>query len=128
MKYLGIDYGEAKVGLAIGDDESRLALPYKIIKNSGLNKLFNDLSDIIKTEKIEAVVVGLPFNVSAQDTKQTKRTREFAVALKNFFPELTIDFHDERFSSREAQKLQPGKNDDDIASMLILQNYLDANL
>lgn len=128
MKYLGIDYGEAKVGLALGDDESHLALPYKIIKNSGWEKLFSDLADIIKAENIEIVVVGLPLNIKAEDTKQTVSTRKFFDRLKELHPDLAVEFHDERFTSREAQKLGTGQRDDDVASMLMLQNYLDANL
>lgn len=128
MKYLGIDYGESKVGLAIGDDESHLALPYKIIRNSGWEKLFSDLADIIKAENIEAIIVGLPLNIQAQDTQQTASTRKFFERLKELNSDLTIEFHDERFTSQEAQKLGAGQQDDDVASMLMLQNYLDANL
>lgn len=128
MKYLGIDYGESKVGLAIGDDESRLALPYKILKNTGWEKLFVDLDDVIRNENIEAIVVGLPLNIKAEASQQTENTKRFFERLKELHPDLVIEFHDERFSSQEAQKLRPGKQDDDIASMLMLQNYLDANL
>lgn len=128
MKYLGIDYGESKVGLSIGDDESRLALPYKIIKNTGWDKLFSDLNDVIRNENISVIVVGLPLNVKAEASQQTEHTKKFFERLKELQSDLTIEFHDERFSSQEAQRLRPGQQDDDIASMLMLQNYLDANL
>lgn len=127
MKYLGIDYGEAKVGLAIGDDESRLALPYKILKNSGWTKLFSDLNDIFKAEAVQVAVVGLPVRTSGGVSEQTEKVRKFARELsQNSAIEITT--HDERLSSREAQKLGAGKRDDDVAAMIILQNYLDGKI
>jgi putative holliday junction resolvase len=125
MKYLGIDYGDSKVGLAVGDSETGLALPYKIIKNVGWDKLFADLADIIKAERIETVVIGWPTNVNSGATEQTEKVRKFLEEFKTRFSDLATETNDERFSSQEAQKLGTGSKDDDVASMLMLQNYLD---
>lgn len=125
MKYLGIDYGEAKIGLAIGDDETRLALPYKIISNSGDEKLFNELKDLIRAEAVDVVVVGFPLNLRGQISPQTSRVEHFFDQLKEHVATPVV-LHDERFSSREAKKLNAGKRDDDVAAMIMLQNYLDS--
>lgn len=134
MKYLGIDYGESKVGLAIGDDESHMALPYKIIKNDGWSKLLEELKDLVKAESVETVVVGLPINTIGQSSAQTENVRKFAAELGEKLS-LEIVLHDERFSSREAHKLGAGsrefrrdKRDDDVAAMIMLQSYLDTSL
>lgn len=131
MKFLGIDYGESKVGIGIGDDETRLALPYKIIKNSGWTKLFEELSDLAKVESIGIIVVGLPINTVGKSSAQTENVRKFAVELKNKISAEVV-LHDERFSSQEARKLGAGsadfrrdKRDDDVAAMIMLQSYLD---
>jgi putative Holliday junction resolvase len=126
MKYLGIDYGQSKVGLALGDSETGLALPYKIIGNPGWKGLVADLLDIVKSENIETLVVGLPLNTRSEASNQTEQTRKFAEELKTSSG-LTLELFDERFSSQEAKKLGAGKRDDDIAAMLVLQNYLDSN-
>jgi len=134
MKFLGIDYGEAKVGLAVGDDESRLSLPYKILNNSGRKKLLDDLADVVKAEAVETVVVGLPINTIGESSAQTENVRRFADDLRGRLP-AAVALHDERFSSQEAKKLGAGsvafrrdRRDDDVAAMIMLQSYLDADL
>jgi len=133
MKYLGIDYGESKVGLAIGDDESRLALPYRIIQGATREKLFEAINDIIKAESIGLIVVGLPINTIGGSSSQTENVKKFASELKETVP-VEVAFQDERFSSAEAHKLGTGtrefrrdKRDDDVAAMIMLQSYLDSN-
>ncbi len=134
MKFLGIDYGEAKVGLAIGDDESHLALPYKIILNSGWTKLLADLDDLARAESIGKIVVGLPINTIGQSSAQTENVKKFSAELAGKI-DVEVVMHDERFSSQEAQKLGAGsrdfrrdRRDDDVAAMIMLQSYLDVDL
>ncbi len=127
MKYLGIDYGDSKIGLALGDDESKIALPHKIIKNSGQADFIKNLKEIIKLENIEKVIIGLPTNLKKESTIQTLKVKEVIEKIKLEL-DCEVDFIDERLSSVEAQKLRSGKRDDDIAAMIILQNYFDSEL
>lgn len=124
MKLLGIDYGDAKVGLAVADTESGLALPYKILKKDGWNDLIIELQKICKDERIERIVIGLPVGASGNESEQARRTREFAKKL-DADTNIPIDFIDERYSTQEAQKLAAGKDEDDLAAMLVLQSYLE---
>ena len=124
MKLLGIDYGESKVGLALGDTESRMALPIAIIKNNGISVLIQEISALCQKEKIDQIILGLPTNTQSNDSQQTQKVKVFYSELqKSLKPEVVL--YDERFSSQEAQKLRPGKRDDDVAAMIILQSYLD---
>ncbi|OQA37145.1 MAG: putative Holliday junction resolvase [Parcubacteria group bacterium ADurb.Bin326] len=126
MKYLGIDYGDSKVGLAIADSETKLALPYKIISGKDWQKLFTDLSDIIRAEGVESIVVGVPINAQNESASiQEKRVRQFIESLEERFIDTEIIPYDERFSTQAAQRLGAGGKDDDVAAMLILQNYID---
>lgn len=126
MKYLGVDYGDSKVGLAIADSETGLALPYKIISGKDWQKLFIDLSDIIKAEDIEAIVVGIPIGARNESVSaQEDRVRQFIESLKEKIIDIEVVPYDERFSTQAAQKLGAGSKDDDVAAMLTLQNYLD---
>ena len=56
--FLGIDYGEAKIGLAIADSEMRIAFAYGTLKND--KKMLQNILNIIDKEKIETVVIGVP--------------------------------------------------------------------
>ncbi len=128
MKYLGIDYGDSKIGLAIADSETKLALPYKIISGKDWQKLFTDLLDIVKAERIEVIIVGIPFNNNKKNKNsliQENRVEKFIDLLKEKLIDIEIIAFDERFSTQAAQKLRSSNKDDDIAAMLILQNYLD---
>ncbi len=124
MKLLGIDYGDAKVGIAIADTESGMALPYEILPGQDWNKLIEELKKIIKSERIEKIIIGLPIDTKGKESIQAERVREFVKKLGEEV-DVVIEVLDERYSTQEAQKLSPGKNEDDISAMLILQNYLD---
>lgn len=125
MKFLGIDYGESKVGLSLGDSESGLALPYKIILNKGRHNLIIEIEKILKKEKISKIVVGLPLNLHSKKSIQTLAVKKFADDLAGEV-ESEIVLHDERFTSQEAKKLGSGSRDDDVAAMIMLQSYLDS--
>ena len=125
MKYLGLDYGDSKVGLAIGDSAAGLALPYKILANRGVNGLLSEIKNICQQEKIEKIIVGVPFNTQAKTmTPAEKKVRNFIRALQAVVA-LPISEQSEIFSTKAARKLSPNKRDDDLAAMLILQSYLD---
>mgnify|MGYP001571995610 CR=1 FL=1 len=126
MKLLGLDYGDVKIGLAIGDTYSRVASPFKILKNAGWNNLFQDLKLICQKEKIEKIIIGLPINKKSPD--QAKRVSDFIAALKEQL-NIEVEIQDEQFTTAQASKLinNSKKHDDDIAAMLILQAYLDKN-
>jgi putative holliday junction resolvase len=127
MKYLGIDYGDSKVGLAIADSEAGLALPYKIIGGQDWEKLFTELLDITKAERIETIVVGVPIGSASEAiSPQEIRVRKFIEVLEGRIEVAEVVSHDERFSTQAAQKLGAGSKDDDIAAMVTLQNYLDS--
>lgn len=126
MKLLGIDYGDSKVGLAIGDTESCMSLPYEILKGQSWTNLFEELKKIIKSERIEKIIIGLPIDPKGKESMQAERVRVFIKKLEEEIS-IPVEVLDERYSTQEAQKLSPGRQEDDVAAMLILQNYLDKN-
>ncbi len=105
MNYLGIDYGEKNIGLALADDELKIARPFCIVNN------LKQIQKIIKQEKINKIIIGLPKGFK-QETEQTKKTREFAKNFSNF------EFIDERLTSK-INKNHAG------SAALILQTFLD---
>lgn len=127
MKLLGIDYGESKIGLAIGDIESGVATPFGVLKNLGLNNVLDEIKKICQKEGIGKVIVGVPINPLALESAQIRTVENFILQLKEKTG-LIVEGKDERFSTQEAQKLiaKNKAQDDDISAMIILQSYFDS--
>ena len=122
INYLGVDYGEKRIGLALGDDEMKIATPFKVVGN------IDDLSQIIKDEEIDIVVVGVPHQITNYKLPIAKEFEKFINALKDEIG-IPVKRVDERLSSKAADALVGDKKTkaprDTIAAMLILQSYLD---
>lgn len=127
MKYLGVDFGFRKIGLAIGDDGSHVAVPFELFP--GGPDAAERLSTLAKREGIEAFVVGLPIPTDVhQSDVQLNKVKVFVGQLleKSGLP---VNVIDEQFSSAEARRVQKEygatATEDEIAAMLILQAYFD---
>lgn len=125
--YLGIDWGEKKIGLAIADEETRLAFADQVVFNDG--KVWDNLNKIIDEYSINKIVIGLSNHDVQSDNE--KKIKSFTENLKKKF-DIEIIFTEEMFSTREAQenlKKQEVKKldlkDDAEAARVLLQSYLD---
>src|SRR4030042_3620401 len=125
-KLLAIDYGEKKIGLAIGDTETKIASPFRILVNN--KELMDKLKEICQKEEIDKIVIGLPVGLKGTNTAQTKSVLNFIEKVKKVLG-LEVIEQDEKFSSMYAQKLLKETKakhlDDDVAAMIILQSHLD---
>lgn len=119
-KLLGIDYGISKCGLAIGDIETKTAVPFGVVS---FDELRLKIQDLIKTENIEKIVIGLPLGMNGLETPQTKEVLAFINQIKLIF-KVEIIAEDERLTSVQAKNV--GK-DDAVAAMYILQSFIDRN-
>ena len=131
---LGIDFGDVRVGLALSDLTKTISKPFETIKYINLEELSLQLKVIIEQNEVDTLVVGIPFNMSGKDTKQTVKVREFVLFTENTI-NLPIYLIDERLTSKEAEKtmhalnIKTGYNKgtiDKIAASIILQEYLDS--
>lgn len=125
-RILGIDYGTKRIGLALGDEEQKIALPFDVLQNKV--GFIGKLRRIIEDEKIYRLVVGIPLNMSGKDSKKTGEARKFIQLLESNF-NLAVITEDERLSSKMADSLfkeyRQKYDRDAIAAMVILQGYLD---
>ncbi|MEK7560946.1 MAG: Holliday junction resolvase RuvX [Patescibacteria group bacterium] len=127
MRYLGIDYGEKRIGLALSDKDGKIAFPYATIAARGRKdtRIFPALRVIIDREKISAIILGLPRAADGRDTKQTAAVRGFAEKLKKSFS-LPVEYENEILTTRMAAKVGiPKEERDAAAAAIILQSYLD---
>ena len=129
---IGIDLGSKRVGLALSDKLSMIASPYKTLNYKNEQDLLDQLKIIVEDFKVETIVLGLPLNMSGEDSAQTKKVRQFKSALSIF--NLSIKLEDERLSSVSAKKslvmqdIKTGHNKSEIdrrAAAIILQQFLD---
>jgi len=122
MRVLGVDYGTKKTGLAIGDDESRVGMPFGVVYG------LDEIAGVVEREGVDKVVVGMP--VSDVDTAQADVVRAFIEDLK-VVVKVDIDTVDERYTTKAAQQLQEeqgsGVAEDALAAMILLQAYFDTD-
>ena len=129
MKYLGIDFGLKKIGLASGDDETGLAFPMGNI--DGGVKAMNTILLRAREEGAEALVIGLPIPDAHQSEAQLDLTKQFVrdVQSATSMPVFVVD---EQFTSAEARRLQAEYGgdmpEDAWASKIILQAFLDGDV
>ena len=120
--YLGIDWGEKRIGLALGDDEVKIASPFKTTEN------IIDIIKVIKEYEIDKIVLGIPLKMSNNKEDVDSRFSDFYNKLKEKTT-IPIEKIDERLSSKGADSLFGNKKTkasrDEIAAMIILQNFLD---
>ncbi|HBK80755.1 MAG TPA: Holliday junction resolvase RuvX [Nitrospinae bacterium] len=133
MRIMGVDYGEKRVGLALSDPLGITAQPLECIERENDAQVAGELERLIQTHDIERVVVGLPVNLSGNDSPQTKRARRFISRLRKNLG-VKIETWDERLSSDEAERAlidmdvrrsRRKERRDIVAAQLILQGYLD---
>lgn len=101
MRYLAIDYGSKHTGLAICDRSEMIASPLAVI--DGTKDLLKKIADIVKTENVEAIVLGLPLNMDDSEGPQAKLVLGFAEQLKTHL-NIPVHLHDERLSTFSAEE------------------------
>ena len=134
MRYLGIDYGNKRVGLSLCDPNESIVSPLcqLQIETLGQEGFFARLKQVVQEYRVEAVVIGLPLNMDGSEGPQAKLTREFAGRLEQILS-IPVHFQDERLSSAAADELlttsgfsKDKRRDrrDMLAACAILQDFL----
>ncbi|MEK7635116.1 MAG: Holliday junction resolvase RuvX [Patescibacteria group bacterium] len=125
MKYLGIDFGSKRVGVAVSDDDGKMAFPYSVISNS--EKLLKEIKEIIKKEKIEQIIIGESKNFQGEPNKIQASVEDFKKKLEEKL-NIKVWFEPEFMTSSQAEHVQ-GKTEmhDASAAAIILQSFLDKN-
>ena len=132
MRYLGIDFGLKRIGLAITDPQGKVALAYKTLHKKNREELFTSILKIIEEKNVQAIVVGLPYGLEGQETLTTRQARNFSQSLKRRTG-LPVHTCNEALSSQEAQNrlkaagIKPGKLKDLLdqeSAAVILESFL----
>ncbi len=131
MRYLAIDYGQKRTGLAVCDADETMAWPLDVL--SGQKDLSARIGEIVSSYQIEAIVIGLPLNMDGSEGAAAKEVRQLAKELQ-VQTGLEVFFQDERLSSFGAERKMASanlrrkkrrKHLDAVAAAEILQEFLD---
>ncbi|MGI6612741.1 MAG: Holliday junction resolvase RuvX [Candidatus Nanosyncoccaceae bacterium] len=127
-KYLSLDYGSSRIGIALGDDQIKIAVPQETITSD--NESIGKIAKLAKLEGVEKIVVGYPRNQSGEPTKQTAEVEAFVQKLRQAFPEVV--FQDESVTSVLAEerlksygKIYDKADIDAMAAVIILEDFLE---
>ena len=134
MRILGIDYGEARVGIAITDQLNITVQGLETIQRNGSDKvILRRLDEIFEKYEVDTIVVGMPLNMNGIMSERAKITEQFVHKLKCKYNKMEIHTIDERLTTVEAHKtmnfLEVNKNKkknivDTISAVYILETYL----
>ena len=131
-KCLGIDFGLKRTGVSISDEFNKIAFPLKTVQSDNLISI---LQDIIKTESIEKIIIGKPYDLKGNLSVLEENIISLIKLLKTKFPNILVFRIDERFTSKIAKQTiaisgaskirrRNKENIDKISATLILQSYL----
>lgn len=124
MRYIGIDYGSKRIGMAISDPEGRVALPRKVIEG-GTEEFRKELRELIREEPVAKVIVGLPLGLDGKETEETREVKNFAEKLRQKLG-IPLEFENEMLTTKMAKTAGVKKELIDASSAaIILQSYLD---
>ncbi|MEI6587425.1 MAG: Holliday junction resolvase RuvX [Candidatus Moraniibacteriota bacterium] len=125
--YLGVDYGESKIGLAIADSETQIAFAYGVVAND--KNFFKNILDIIKKEKIEQVIIGIPARINH---KETAYAGEKLGQYLGKTAKISVEYQDEMYSTKIARENLKEKGlrdinrfDDAESARIILNSWME---
>lgn len=123
MRYLGIDYGEKRVGLALSDERGDFSYPLSVLQNS--DNLVSEIADICNDKNVDVIVIGESKNFEQKENPIMKQIHNLVEKLRNQ-TNLDVYLHPEFMTSMEAEQLQ-GHNEmhDASAAAIILKSYLE---
>ena len=134
MRIMGLDLGDATIGVAVSDELGMMAHGITTIRRKSINYDIDSLKNIICEKNIIRIVIGLPKNMNNTIGPRGEKTIEFVQILKENFPGIEIDMWDERLTTCAAERTlieadvrrkDRKKVIDKLAAVLILQGYLE---
>lgn len=134
MRVLGVDYGDARIGLALSDTLGIIASPIGTYQAQGMRKDIDYVAALAKEKGAQTIVIGLPINMNGSMGERADKTKSFGTVLAKVSG-CEVVYKDERLSTVSAEKSLIESNVrrekrklviDTVAAQIILQSYLDS--
>ena len=123
MKVIAVDYGSARTGVAVSDPTGTIARPLGVVEGAGQDAGLRRLVELIRAERAERVVVGLPLTLRGEHGEQARETEAFVEALRAAV-DVPVESFDERFTTR-LEQLSGDEPEDARADAHLLSSYLE---
>ena len=132
-RVMALDFGDARIGIAMSDIMKIIANGYETYKRVSEEKDLQYIVGLVKPNAVDEIVFGLPINMDGTEGDRVLRTREFADKLQQLIPNVKISFQDERLTTVTGERMliEAGVRRekrkgviDKIAATIILQQYL----
>lgn len=120
-RYLALDVGDRRIGLAVGDEGGGIARPLRTLTRRALAADVAAIGQLARTEEVTALLIGLPLTLRGDEGPQAARVRRFAGSLAALG--LPVELHDERYTTTEAA-LQGAADVDAGAATILLEDFL----
>jgi putative Holliday junction resolvase len=126
MRYLALDLGERRIGLAVGDDQAGLATPLRSVRRRSRDADIAAVRAAARAEGVEALVFGLPITLRGEEGSQAEKARALGERIAEELG-LPFEFADERLTTAQANRYRSGSSFDvdAAAAAILLQGHLD---
>ena len=124
MKVLALDYGAARTGVAVSDPTGTIVRPLGVVVRAASEDGLAELAGIVREEKPELVVVGMPLTLRGEHGQQAQETEAFVDALRAVV-DAPVETYDERFTTALAARSGGGADEDARAAAHLLESYLE---
>jgi len=125
VKVVALDYGSARTGVAVSDPTGTIARPFGVIEQAASEAGLARLSELVRAEGAERVVVGLPLTLRGEHGAQAKETEAFVEALRDAI-DVPVESYDERFTTGLAASIGSDDAPEDArAAAHLLSSYLE---
>ena len=131
MRLIGLDWGTVRVGIAMSDEEQKMAFPLQ--QTIASSTAVDEILKLSEEYDVEKIIIGLPVSLKGEETESAEKTRKFAKKIEDRV-HLPIEFVDERFSSVASTQSLHDQNikeaeqrhiKDNVAAALLLQQFID---
>jgi len=129
MQIIAFDYGEKKIGVAVGQTSTNTSSPLQIIFNKDNKTNWISISSLLDEWKPGLILLGKPLNMDGSDSKIMEKVDKFYKELKSIY-DADIEFVDERLTTFEAREILKDEKHDDVdahAAKILIDNWFDIN-
>jgi putative Holliday junction resolvase len=123
MRILALDHGSARCGVAVSDPTGTLATPLDAVERPDTRRGLAEVARLVEDQAAERVVVGLPLTLRGEEGDQAGRARTFAERLERKVS-VPVELHDERLTTRLAERTGGEGDADSRAAAHLLESYL----
>tara|TARA_B100001540_G_C15511469_1_gene508251 strand:+ start:301 stop:705 length:405 start_codon:yes stop_codon:yes gene_type:complete len=129
MQIIAFDYGEKKIGVAVGQTSTNTSSPLQIIFNKDNNTNWTSISSLLDEWKPDLILLGKPLNMDGSESEIMKKVDKFYKELKSIY-DADIEFVDERLTTFEAREILKDEKHDNVdahAAKILIDNWFDIN-